>query len=126
VQVDASARRSWNRTGRVLPPHPAPSGQKRGDAAPPLRPRPRSSAGGIWLADALGPGYLASWLAGRGPGFSFSFMRAWGARYNPDISSGQAYRLVRGARLAAAAGGANPLRGRAPQGRRQCWQAAQT
>jgi hypothetical protein len=44
----------------------------------------------VWPTAQLGPDYLLSWVSSGSPhhSFSFSFMRGWGARYNPDISNG--------------------------------------
>ena len=54
----------------------------------------RSSAGAVWPTTQLGPDYLLSWVSSGSPhhSFSFSFMRGWGARYNPDISNGMVSR----------------------------------
>eukprot|EP00877_Chromochloris_zofingiensis_P014440 jgi/Chrzof1/924/Cz01g33230.t1 len=50
---------------------------------------------GVWMTTTLDWQYMVEWIVNAPSSpheFNFSFMRAWGGRYAPDIASGHAYR----------------------------------
>ncbi len=63
---------------------------------PPCCSQPPCSWGSVFPTPRGGPGFLADVLLRGGTSppttFSFAFLRAWGARYAPDLQRGQAYR----------------------------------